>query len=81
MNLYLEYLKKYPPRIVLKGWWWKKYFSYYRSLREIMQELSDYSWKNGGAEEFEKEQEKAFRTTLDKNCYKVLSNGFSINKI
>lgn len=43
---YFEYLKNNPPKLTLKGWWWKKYFSHFKRQQEIMQELSDYRWIN-----------------------------------
>jgi len=34
----------YPPRIELKGWWWKKYIPHYRRMQKLIQQLLDRKW-------------------------------------
>ncbi len=68
-EMYLEYLKKNPPQISFKGWWWKKHFRYYRSKRKIMQEILNWSWEHGTAEQFYKEMIKENKMAKFKYLY------------
>jgi len=33
------------PVITLKGWWWKRFIPKYRRQREVMQALTEYTYK------------------------------------
>ena len=50
------------PKIVLKGWWWKKYFKHYRDLSDVTNKLYQHEWLNGGYECFE----EMYKMYLDK---------------
>lgn len=41
------------PKIILKGWWWKKYIPYYKKLSYATNQLFLHEWLNGGYESFE----------------------------
>jgi hypothetical protein len=42
------------PKIVLKGWWWKKYIPYYIKKSEAVNSVFLYEWLHGGYEAYEK---------------------------
>ncbi len=64
--------KQMCPKIVLKGWWWKKYFPHYRNLSKTMNAIMLKDWMDGGAEKF-----------LDESQHKMilqfLKNGTEVN--
>lgn len=59
-----EIYKNYPPRIELRGWWWKKHIPHFKRQQEVMQKLIDYDWKNGLAERVSQEMERRLREEI-----------------
>lgn len=41
------------PKIILNGWWWKKYFKHYKKLSKVTNDLFLHDWLNGGYELYE----------------------------
>lgn len=68
------------PTIVLKGWWWKKYFPHYQKLSKVMNDLQMDWWLNkGGYEEYLEQMEKHFEKEM-LNRLKFGCNTNYINK-
>lgn len=55
------------PKIVLPGWWWKKYFKSYCRLRVTMQDLIEYQWMHGGYEEYKEMLTKLTNEFIDQS--------------
>jgi len=41
-----ELWRNHPPRIELKGWWWKRHIPHYQRMRNIMQKMIDMNWES-----------------------------------
>ena len=40
-----ELWREQPPRIQIKGWWWKKHIPHYQRMQKLLQELIDSQWR------------------------------------
>lgn len=61
------------PKIVLNGWWWKKYIPYYQKQSKVMNDmLMDYWVNKGGCEEFMDLVDKHYTTELLNNGYETI---------
>lgn len=49
-----ELWHNHPPRVTVKGWWWKRHFSYFRAKVEVLQSIIDEEWRKNGPELREK---------------------------
>lgn len=36
---FFEIFKNYPPEIILKGWWWKRFFPKWRKIKNVMNDI------------------------------------------
>ena len=52
-----ELWRNAPPRVELKGWWWKKYIPHYRRMQSALQHFIDMNWQDNYPE-IQKEIEK-----------------------
>ena|SRR3990167_2667689 len=53
------------PKIILNGWWWKKYFKKYKNISEVMNDIQQYDWMHGGYENSIEVLHKLFNMTID----------------
>ena len=65
------------PKVIIHGWWWKKYFKKYRDISEVMNTLMMHDWMNGGYEQHQAEFEKIIKHTFDEYAFDMFKNGFS----
>lgn len=60
------------PTTKLPGWWWKKHFAYYRSIKSVMDTILLRDWMNGGYER----HMQHMREAIDANAFSVFDAGF-----
>jgi len=53
------------PVMVINGWWWKKYFKYFRKRNEIFNEVYQMLWLDGGYETYQEMCDNMFNMMLD----------------
>jgi len=46
-----------PPRIVLDGWWWKRYIPFFQRQQGVIQKMWDDQWGNGGQKDHKERME------------------------
>lgn len=54
-----------PPHIVLHGWWWKRYIPFFRRQQNVIMEMWQAQWSNGGRDEHRQRMEIVKRKRTD----------------